>query len=160
MPIGIMDADETQSLAEKFSQSSSEDKYCTWFLHDTNPEASLRFHHAPLPPPASPFAFPIKGMYLRALDGAFSDSQESFLLCAEKRNFISMGCNVMQHRGPTAFAMFLSFAGCTSSHATQIANQIWGLNWVVARGGLAQSAYELGNARPELRERLQRVMNR
>src|SRR4051812_46767936 len=55
MPVGTMEVDDVIDVAFKFSKSDEEDKYCTWYLHKTNPEAAENFHHTPLPAPLNPF---------------------------------------------------------------------------------------------------------
>ncbi len=72
-----------------------------------------------------------------------------------------MGCDEMKHRGPTAFAMFLSFEGCSPEHSVEIANRLWGENGVSAatRQTVARKGFELGRQRAGIRARLQDLMS-
>lgn len=160
MPVGTLGTDRVREIAEDFSRARARDRFCTWYVNVSSLEAADEFFHRPPPAPASPVAGKFKNEYMKILEQDFGSGRESFLHCAEKFDYVAIGCDVMRHRGPTVFAMFLSFSGCTPYHATRIANQYWGLNWIPfwVRSGIVQGAYEHGNQNPALRHRLQRIM--
>jgi hypothetical protein len=127
LAVGNSDYHDVQALAKHFGVQDG--KSCTWYYNTGNDNASVAFNFLPLPRPWLRSSS-IAKEYAVKLDGAFDRSPRNMLKCAREENFVAMGCDGMKHRGPSVFAALLSYAGCTPEHSMQIANKIWGTNFV------------------------------
>jgi hypothetical protein len=161
LAVGGSDANAVAALSKEFSKSTATNKYCTWYLNQGNKPAEQLFNHEYLPGPY--WVWPI-----RTRSGIANDYQrllskhiDQMVLCAEKENYLALGCDGQKHRGPSAFAYLLSVSGCSSESSMKIANEIWGTNHVPkkTRQAIAQKGFEHGEANPALRARLQKVMS-
>jgi hypothetical protein len=159
LAVGESPVSETRNLARHFSSVSSSEKFCTWYLHEDNPEAAREFNQHYL---ALPIFYPpemVADKYQKELGSSFALDPISFLSCAENFHYIALGCDGMQHRGPTAFAMLLSYSGCRPEHSVEIANDLWGVNFVPVpnRIAVARRGLKLGRANPLAAKRLTRL---
>lgn len=161
MGVGTSDQMAVENLANELGSVPKSEKSCTWYFNEGNADAERAFVHKNLP---GPYFWANKSKVMKAyssdLNGVFDSDPVNMVQCAEKYNYIGEGCNSQKHRGPSVFAMILSFAGCTPEHSTKIANNIWGTNHVPVstREAIAKLAYDWGSQRPESRKRLQDVM--
>lgn len=127
LAVGDSDYRYVQSLAKQYGVD--DEKSCTWYFNSGNDDAAAAFNYYPLPAPY--FASPsIAKKYDKILDGTFDRAPSNMLACARKYHYLAMGCDGMRHRGPSVFAAVLTYAGCTPHHAMQIANKVWGSNFV------------------------------
>jgi hypothetical protein len=157
--VGKSQVSSVQDLANDFSQFSADEKSCTWYLNDGNGGAAQSFHHRYVPNPN--FKGPeIAEEYEKTLSDVFFNDPVSFMSCAAKHGYIALGCDGQKHRGPSVFAMLLSYAGCSPKNATAIANKVWGTNFVrvETREAIASKGKILGDQNPVLREQLQILM--
>lgn len=159
MAVGNSDFSQVQSVAKKFSTSSTRDNFCTWYVNDGNHEAEVSFNHQYLENPRDLDVATGPQEYLKVIGDDFSRSANNFLTCFEKHKYVGVGCNGMKHRGPTLFAMVLAYSGCLAKNAAKIANTLWGLNGVneSVRQAIVQGAYDLGTSEPDARLRMQKV---
>jgi hypothetical protein len=159
LAVGQSDARYTRTLAEQYSKYSTNEKSCTWYLNKGNAQAEEMFSHYYVSNPMFKSA-KVANEYYATLHEIFSAAPTNMVDCAVDHKFVAMGCDGMKHRGPSVFAMFLAYSGCTPAHATQIANKIWGSNFVSTstRTAIAQKGFEIGNADPKGRAALQKVM--
>lgn len=152
MAIGDSRAEDVAKLATSYSKAGAGDKYCTWYLNDKNKQAERSFVWRDLPFPGSFFGGTdgIADEYMQILRDQFDESNPSFVSCAQKYSYIGLGCNGMQHRGPSVFAMMLAYSGCSAENAVTIANSIWGSNGVSSdlRIEMARMAAQLGAEHP------------
>ncbi len=72
--------------------------------------------------------------------------EPSMLSCLRDYRFLNVGCDGMKHRGPTVFAMLLSFSGCAPWRSAVIANLLWDSNGVPfqVRYDAASTAWKQG----------------
>jgi hypothetical protein len=145
-----------KQLAAKYSSSTAEDGYCTWYFNDGNTEAQNAFNWHYVPRPNSDPKKAVKDYAV--LMNEFDTSKNNFVRCAETRGYLAMGCDGMKHRGPSVFAMLLTYSGCSAKSAVDIANAVWGTNTISteSRIALANEAAKLAVAHPEQAGRLQR----
>lgn len=146
-----------ESLAQHYANYSADEKFCTWYFNDGNDQAAQVFQQKYLSNPIFGDANALVEEYSSVLDDSFDRAAVNFITCARDHGYLAMGCDGMKHRGPSVFAMFLSFAGCTPEHSVALVESVWGKNFVAQakRLALAQKAYEMGQARPESRRELQ-----
>lgn len=159
LAVGKSDVNATKALAQKFSQFSPEEKNCTWYFNDGNQEAQKAFNHRYVSNPS--YKGPeIATEFENVLANSFSNDAVSFMSCLTEHKYLAMGCDGQKHRGPSVFAMFLAYAGCSPKNATAIANQIWGTNGVevATREAIAAKGKLLGDRNPSLRNQLQVMM--
>ncbi|MEQ1876844.1 MAG: hypothetical protein ABL958_09365 [Bdellovibrionia bacterium] len=136
-----------------YSNTSSADKYCTWYFNDGNSQAKKAFNWHYLNKPTST---KVVNEYVTQVGAILDSNAINMVDCAERKRFIAMGCDGMKHRGPTVFGMFLAYSGCSAKSATKIVNAIWGTNGIPTsvREQLSQKAYELGQAHSDKSSRL------
>lgn len=160
LAVGHSDITAIRDFSNRFSQFSTAEKNCTWYFNDGNPKAAQAFHHRYVSNPSFK-GVQVADEYERVLASTFANDPTSFISCAVDHGYIAMGCDGMKHRGPSVFAMLLSFAGCSAQNSTAIANKIWGTNGVLVktREAIAQKGKVLGDLNPTLREQLQVLMN-
>lgn len=131
-------------------------RQCTWYFNDGDEEATELYNWKDLPKPNSTGDIDeLREEYGQALEWILSESSSPFWSCIEERKAVAMGCDGMKHRGPTVFAMMLSFLGCQPADSVAIVNKVWGTNGIPTsnRVALARDAYEYGNANPAKRAR-------
>lgn len=159
LAVGDSDSDYVVKLAEQYSRYNSREKSCTWYLNDGNDEAAQMFHQRYVTNPALK-SKKIATEYETVLKNIFATDDTSFLSCAQDHKYVAFGCDGMKHRGPSVFAMFLAYSGCSAKNATKIANTIWGKNFVSSstREAIAQKGADLGAANPAARAALQKLM--
>ncbi len=159
LAVGRSDYRYVQSLSQQYANTDAYEKSCTWYFHEKNDDAVKSFNHKYVSNPMLKGASAAKE-FEEKISPLFLESTVNFMSCAERHGYVAMGCHGMKHRGPSVFAMFLSFSGCTPEHATKIANKVWGNNFVFTktRTAIARKGWELGNANPEARKRLQAIM--
>ncbi len=152
MAVGLSLPKSVSELATVNSDSKASEGYCTWYVNKYNPIAEVRFNWEYLSMPGAN-AQASATEYAQALDRSFDQNPVSFLSCMEKHHYLAIGCNNEQHRGPSVFAMILSFSGCTPEHSVALVNHYWGLNGVplATRLAIAQKGYEMGARRPASR---------
>jgi hypothetical protein len=145
-------------VAQDFSDVGYPQGYCTWYVNDANPVAAYAFNFHPLPHPTAE-SEKIAEIYITEMASSFHQDKTSFLSCAEQFGYLGLGCDGMMHRGPTLFAMLLSYAGCSPEHSTEIANRIWGENGVPSKTRIAAAkrAAELAEANPRESGRLRKL---
>ncbi len=160
LAVGHSDTDSVVRLANTFSEANQSQNYCTWYFNKGNADAEMAFNHHYVSSPM--FKSPkIAEQYRERLEYMFLGKGENTIgSCAVNQNYIAMGCNGQKHRGPSVFAMFLSFAGCSPESATKIANKTWNKNFVPkkTRTAIAKVGWDFGNENPELRYMLQSLM--
>ena len=127
LAVGNSDYRYVQSLAKQYGVTDA--KSCTWYFNTGNDAAAAAFNYLPLPRPwlAPPS---IAKKYDVVLEGSFDRNDNNMLACARKYNYVAMGCDGMKHRGPSVFAALLTYAGCTPKHSREIADKVWGSNFV------------------------------
>lgn len=159
LAVGNSETQAVKNFAEKFSHYSSDEKFCTWYFNDGNDAAGEAFRQYPLSNPAFSSEASLVKEYSSALDSSFDGGPSNFISCAQKHKYLAMGCDGMKHRGPSVFAMLLSFSGCSPESSVALVEKVWGKNFVGTskRLALAQKAYEMGSARPESRRALQSI---
>lgn len=157
--VGNSDARYVQTLAAQYNVKPSQDKSCVFYFNNGNDQAAAVFNHQYVTSPILK-GTGVASKYEEVIAPLLDQTATSMLGCAEKENFIAMGCDGMRHRGPSVFAMFLAYSGCTPEHATEIVNAVWGTNHVPTktRTAIAQKGWESGNRNPAGRARLQRLM--
>ena len=153
-------ANEVRTLAPLHSKYS---KYCTWYLNKGNKDSEKFFHHEYMRGPYwgwLDWLVDITGV-VKSYEKRLERHWEPMVSCAEQYGYVAMGCNGHRHRGPSVFASLLGLSGCDPDTATDIANYLWSLNGVPdhTRERIAKIGYQLGNEKPELRRRLQKVMS-
>jgi hypothetical protein len=163
MGIGKSPTNLMKNLVLNYSPKADQVNYCTWFFGSANNSAEKAFNYRPIPGTVFltldfdnvPKNF-LKILYSSFIPSPSIPPYQNFISCVENENFIGLGCNNQQHRGPTVFGMILAFSGCSPRHATEIANNIWGLNGVpyFMRLSVSQAGYDLGKAHPKEREAL------
>lgn len=160
LAVGRSDYRYVQSLADQYTNTEAYEKSCTWYFHEKNEDAAKAFNHQYVSNPMLKGTSAAKEFQAK-INPLFLEGSVNFMSCAERHNFVSMGCHGMKHRGPSVFAMLLAFSGCTPEHATKIANNVWGNNFVFTstRTAIARKGYELGNANPEDRATLRKIMS-
>ena len=159
LAVGDSDYRYVQSLAKQYGHYAPAEKSCVFYFNNGNKVAEAAFTHqyAPFPFWASP-AIAIK--YDAVITPLIDRTEVSMANCAEDHHFVAMGCDGMRHRGPSVFAMFLAYSGCSAEHATEIANAVWGTNHVPTktRTAIAQKGADEGDRNPAGRARLQALM--
>lgn len=165
--VGKTDVELTKRMALYWSPDSANNKYCTWYHnHASDPseinqlEAEQAFIHRDIVKnPKKMTKQEAKLTFTNVLRSSFELNKESFINCAQNYNYIAIGCNSQEHRGPTAFGFLLAFSGCEPKHALEITNQIWGLNMVkrAVRKAAIEAGYELGKEMKTERKILQRA---
>lgn len=131
-------------------------KACTWYFNDGNSEATRVYNWRYLNKPSSASRVDqYRDEYMGALQWFLDESASPFWGCIQNQKAIAMGCDGMKHRGPTFFAMVLSFLGCSADQSVAIVNDVWGTNGipVSVRTALSQAALEYGDSHPALRQR-------
>ena len=161
MAIGDSDAAAVARLAEG-SGLTAADRYCTWYVNRGNRGAGRLFRQIYLPNPSSLRADEAAQVYGDLFGPALAEGPDGLWRCLEEKGFLAVGCNGQKHRGPTAFGMVLAALGCMPEHAAEIVNRLWGLNDVPEQNRLAaiRRGYDIGARNPELRARLQRLLNK
>jgi hypothetical protein len=157
LAVGGSDYRYVQSLAKQYNVTDN--KSCTWYLNQGNPDASVAFNHYNMPAPY--FANPsIALKYEKILKTVFDQAPNNMLECARKYHYVAMGCDGQMHRGPSVFAMYLSYAGCSAQHSMEIANKVWGANFVPkeTRKAIAAVGGKFGDENPAGRAELQAIM--
>ncbi|MES2963622.1 MAG: hypothetical protein V4760_07000 [Bdellovibrionota bacterium] len=160
LAVGDSDYRYVQSLADQYTNTEAYEKSCTFYFHEKNEDAVKAFNHKYVSNPMLKGTSAAKE-FEQKINPLFLEGNVNFMSCAERHGYVAMGCQGMKHRGPSVFAMFLSFSGCTPEHSTKIANKVWGNNFVLTktRTAIARKGYELGNAKPAERARLQKLMS-
>lgn len=157
LAVGDSDYRYVQSLARQYGVN--DEKSCTWYFNTGNAQAAQAFNSYPLPAPwlASPS---IAKKYEQILEGSFDRAPSNMLTCARTQHYLAMGCDGMKHRGPSVFAAVLAYAGCTPQHAMQIANKIWGSNFVAhgTREAIAAVGAKYAQENPQGAAELQTLM--
>lgn len=159
--VGSSENGDVRELARENSEARGSEGFCTWYLNRKDEEAVRTFNWRYLPrPERDGTADEIAAQYERILAGAFSGDATSFLSCVEQYGYLALGCDEMKHRGPTAFAMFLSFVGCSPEHSVEIVNRRWGENGVTpaTRLAVARKGEELGRRDATVRVRFQALL--
>jgi len=132
MAVGDSELDDVEDLAYQYSNATAAEGRCTWYLGKYNSEARKAFNNRPLPIPHGLLgtdAF-FARKFDKTMSSSFHDDPTSFLSCAREEGYIGVGCEGQRHRGPSVFAMILSYAGCSPESSTKIVNSIWGTNGV------------------------------
>lgn len=161
LAVGKSSVESMKELAMNHSDFRADEKYCTFYLNKGSMEQEREFNHSYL---ARPYLVrshsKLQRKYATAMKPLMEENATNFVSCAKDHGYIAMGCNGQKHRGPTAVAMLLAYAGCSPNNAVNIVNSIWGRNFVLfsTRWKLAKMAYEWGSANPKNREVLQSVM--
>lgn len=161
MAVGNSNTTDVIDLAQASSKTNVSDKFCTWYFNDGNPTAARAFNWHFVPRPTGSDYNKTGDTYMKALGTQFDQASTSFASCAVNSGYLAMGCDGMKHRGPSVFAMFLAYAGCTADHAATIATNIWGNNGITTemRKALAQRAADVAAANPSIARQLQAVMS-
>jgi hypothetical protein len=163
LAVGRSDIPTVQKLAQDLAHVPVAGvKSCTWYLNEGNDAASEAYNHIYLPRP-----YPWSGKnsmaktYGERFGPAIAGNDVDLLGCAQDYGYVAFGCDGEKHRGPSAFAMLLSYTGCSAENANKIANQIWGLNTVpsATRKAIAQKGADLGDANPQARAAFQTLMS-
>lgn len=160
LAVGKSDIESTILMAEALSGVSQEENYCTYYFNKGNDEAETRFNHTYVSNPRFR-GTSIANQYEERLGYLFTSEQpKTFLDCAINHNYIALGCNSQKHRGPSVFAMLLSFAGCHPEVSTDIANKLWKKNLVSkkTRRAIAEKGWMFGHYYPDLRKKLANTM--
>jgi hypothetical protein len=159
--VGLAVGDSTVSTVQKLAADygrnlSDREKSCTWYLNDGNQQASQAFVHRYVDRPNKDINASVT-QYMSVLGSSFDQEAISVVSCTQDHGYMALGCDGMKHRGPTYFAMVLSFAGCSADHSVAIANAFWGTNGIPTptRVAIAQSAYDLGTAHSDARQKIQ-----
>ena len=158
MGVGTSSPGEVADVAREYSEVRGKQNYCTWYWNTLNPVSAVRFNWEHLSHPNSGKLKNRVKEYSKNVLPTFFKNKINMVKCAKDFGYVGMGCNSQKHRGPTVFAMLLAFSGCSAQSASEIANEIWGLNGVepLNRLALVQLAYEYGKQNPneskELRE--------
>lgn len=157
--VGSSSTQALQKLALQHSITLNTKKYCTWYFNQGNQEAEQAFIHQPLSKPTGS-QDKVSNEFYNKLHVDFEIAAPSFITCAAEEHYIAMGCNSQKHRGPSVFAMFLAYSGCTPEHSVQIANQLWGENGIPTenRLALARMASNLAVANPQAQQLLKSAM--
>lgn len=159
--VGKSDQMAVESMANDLGSVPKSEKSCTWYFNEGAEDAANSFVHKYV---SGPYFWNSKSKivkeYTSVLKDSFDTEQINMVNCATKYNYLAMGCNSQKHRGPSVFAMFLSYSGCSPKNAVKIANKLWGTNHVPTstREALAAEAYKWGSAHPKQRAALQEVM--
>ncbi|MBK9294428.1 MAG: hypothetical protein IPM57_08275 [Oligoflexia bacterium] len=158
LAVGLSVPNYVKNLALKHSPSTGDQKYCTWYFNKWNwiAERDFNWHYLPIPLKNQE---KMAKIYEEVLDKSFDQELPSFISCLQNHKYLALGCNNMQHRGPSVFSMLLAFSGCSPENSTIIANSLWGLNGIKfkTRLAIAQKGYQLGELRPYSRLRLQNI---
>lgn len=159
LAIGNSKVVDVQALAQTYGRVSSSENSCTWYLNKGNREAESAFSHRYVNRPHRDQKR-AADEYDSVISSSFDRDSINMVKCAQRHGYIALGCNGMRHRGPSAFAMVLGFAGCSPANSVAIANSIWGSNGVPtnARIAIAQRGFEIGSSRPSSRKALQDLM--
>jgi hypothetical protein len=148
LAVGASMTESVKALSDKYSSSDVREKYCTWYFNVGNHDAKMTFnwHYVPNPTHISPAE--ASQIFIKSLASSFDADSVSFVSCAERFNYLAMGCDEQRHRGPTAFGMMLAYSGCSPEHAAEIVNTLWGLNGIPAETRLAiiRAGGELGQS--------------
>ncbi len=158
--VGKASTEDVKKLAQYYAPDlAPEDKYCTFYFNDGDKGARSAFNWYNLPKPSGSNYEKKKRKYSEILAPIFDEANPSFLSCAEKRHFLAMGCDGMKHRGPTAFAMFLAYAGCSAENAVAIVDGVWGTNGIKSemRRQLASWAIDLRKSHADEAVRLRKL---
>lgn len=161
LAVGHSDLESIKKLAQEHGDFRADEKYCTFYLNKGEEDKEETFNHHYLSAPYLKFKHrKIKRQYTEALRPVFEENATNFISCAKDHGYIAMGCNGQKHRGPTAVAMLLAYAGCSPNNSVNIVNSIWGKNMVrfATRWKLANMAYNWGSKNPKNREVLQSIM--
>jgi hypothetical protein len=161
MAVGTSITSAVEKLAADSGKNlSAREKSCTWYHNDGNPDAARAFVHRYVDKPNNDVAASV-AQYMQAMTSSFDQDAISLISCAEDHGYLAVGCDGMKHRGPTVFAMVLSFAGCTAEHSVAIVNKTWGTNGIPTptRIAIAQAAYDLGTAHSDTRARFQAIFH-
>ncbi len=160
LAVGHSETSAVQEMAQLLGQSDERQKYCTWYLNDGDRKKTKIFNWHYL---SYPYGDPSDEIatYVPAMKAMIEDNGVNFIDCAENQNFIALGCDGMAHRGPSAFAMFLSYLGCTPEHSVEIAVTLWGKNGIKnsMRLTLAAEAKKMGQQNSAVRDKFLRLMN-
>ncbi|HVK60126.1 MAG TPA: hypothetical protein VM432_01200 [Bdellovibrionales bacterium] len=159
LAVGQSQATFVRTLAEQYSKYKGSEKSCVWYYNDGNDEAAEMFNQRYVSNPIFK-SEKVADEFDSVLKNIFSKDETSMLSCAQDHKFIAMGCDGQRHRGPSVFAMLLSYSGCSPESATNIANKVWGTNFVSTktRTAIARKGWEIGNADPAGRAALQKIM--
>lgn len=151
--------DLAQLLSDPNARAGANEKYCTWYFNDGKPEYTRFFNWKYLDFPDGDIA-PMVELYDRDMGPVLTRSTNSFLECSERNKYLAFGCDGMEHRGPTAFAMLLSYVGCSPRNAVEIAVKYWGRNTITdeMRRAIATRAQEMSDRDPVARQRLRDLM--
>ena len=164
LAVGKSDVEKMKDLALSVTKGNSfraDEKYCTFYLNKGKEKQEKEFNHSYL---AKPYFVrshsKLQRQYASAMRPLLEENSTTFVSCAKDHGYIAMGCNGQKHRGPTAVAMLLAYAGCSANNAVNIVNSVWGKNFVLfsTRWKLAQMAHDWGKENPQNREVLQSVM--
>jgi hypothetical protein len=150
--VGESEVDALQSLAAKTASSLTPDqRSCTFYYNDGHDAAEEAFNWHNIPKPLGKDYAGMTDQYASLLGDVFDTSEPSFLSCAATAHYVAMGCDGMQHRGPTVFAATLAYSGCSPEHATGIVNSIWGKNGIEPqmRISIATWAQSLAASHPD-----------
>jgi hypothetical protein len=160
LAVGKSEVSATQALADDYSRYNDSEKSCTWYYNTGNDLAAEAFTQIPLSNPIWKSASSLVKEYSAALENTFDQDENNFVACATRHRYLAMGCDGMRHRGPSVFAMFLSFAGCSPKSSVEIVEKVWGHNFVNTskRIAMAEKAYEMGSQRPASRQALQNLL--
>ena len=161
LAVGDSNVESTKAVANKYSSYEEEEKFCTFYYNKGKVEQERSFNHHYVSLPALKFFHgKLLKEYETVLRPIFEENAVTLVSCAKDHGYVAMGCNGQKHRGPSVFAMFLSYAGCKPKNAVKIANKLWGKNFVFTktREKLAAMAYEWGDENRANREMLQSVM--
>lgn len=195
LAVGKSSTDSLKNLALSTTKNPeiANDKYCTWY-HNSEKHNSLAaqiFNHAYVPAPFVIINGPNQNVtrfadslvpyfddftednliatYVESLAQAFSNDKDSFLYCAQKYNYIALGCFSQKHRGPTVFGSLLAFSGCSAESAQTIVNTLWDHQmpyapWIStlnkqARLGIIKRFHELGQQNQSVSLKLQNLFN-
>ena len=150
-----------EAVLQTTPQTIQEAKYCTWYLHYYNQNAAQVFNWRPVHDPRPLTPKEVGQIYLDEFKSQFSIEPISFLSCLEQHHYAALGCHGMLHRGPSVFAMLLSYSGCQPESSLRIVNELWGLNGVSydTRLAIAKAGYELGFREPEASRRMRNLFH-
>lgn len=160
MAVGGSDYRYEQSLAQQYGVApGGPEKSCTWYANNGNDEARAAFNGAYLPRPwlRGPS---VAKEYAAIMSPWFDEDATSMWSCAMNQHYVAMGCDSQMHRGPSVFAAFLAYSGCTPHHAMEIANKVWGENFVPpeTREAIAAVGGAIGDSHAAKRADLQTLM--
>lgn len=153
--IGRSDAHSMEKLAVDSARVTAQDKYCTFYLNTGNKVAGQDFYQKTLDAPGGKPNMVIAQRFEAQLNPLYGPMAE----CLANNHYLAMGCNAMEHRGPSAFAAFLAFAGCEPNDAVDSAIALWGDNGISRemRMMIAQIAFNRGSQQPQVRAKLQQI---